>query len=163
MDDWLGDDEPVEHTAIDGIDAIRVVTKFEERDRRLAILVPRERLGMQFNWYAGDDTEPQHLREFEEILRTARFFARQSPVAPTISGKPLGDLRSEWERACKKAGQPVGRKQGGLVFHDTRWSAITNLAAAGVPDIVARSISGHRTASVHSSRRRRQSVGTRCC
>jgi len=66
-----------------------------------------------------------------------------------IEGRPLGALRTAWAAACKAAGFPVGRKAGGLVFHDTRRSAVTNLAAAGVPDVIARSISGHRTASVH--------------
>ena len=45
---------------------------------------------------------------------------------------------------------PCGRKAGGFVLHDTRVSAISNLADAGVPDTVARSISGHRTPSVHA-------------
>ena len=63
-------------------------------------------------------------------------------------GKPLGLLRSEWNRACKRAGFPVGRKHGGYVFHNTRHSAITNMSAAGVPDTVATTISGHRTLSV---------------
>ena len=35
-------------------------------------------------------------------------------------------------------------------LHDTRVSAISNLADAGVPDTVARSISGDRTPSVHA-------------
>jgi hypothetical protein len=67
-----------------------------------------------------------------------------------IDGRPLGDLQSEWDRACRLAGFPVGRKNGGFVFHNTRHSCLTNLAAEGVPDTVARSISGHRTASVHA-------------
>jgi len=52
--------------------------------------------------------------------------------------------------ACKAAGVPCGRKNGGFVLHDTRRSAITNLAEVGIPDTIARSISGHRTASVHA-------------
>jgi integrase len=67
-----------------------------------------------------------------------------------VDGRPVGELKSEWRRACKLAGVPCGRKAGGFVFHDTRVSAISNLADAGVPDTVARSISGHRTASVHA-------------
>ena len=67
-----------------------------------------------------------------------------------VNGKPLGALRSEWRRACENAGVPCGRRVGGFVLHDTRVSAISNLADAGVPDTVARSISGHRTPSVHA-------------
>ena len=63
-------------------------------------------------------------------------------------GRPLGELRSEWETACRAAGFPVGRKAGGYAFHDTRHSCITNLHSAGVPDSVAMSISNHKTTSV---------------
>ena len=67
-----------------------------------------------------------------------------------IGGKPLGDLRSELRRACKATGVPYGRKvAGGFVFHDTRRCALTNAQAAGIPDSVARTISGHRTDSAH--------------
>jgi hypothetical protein len=52
-------------------------------------------------------------------------------------------------KGLQAAGFSVGRKTGGLIFHDTRRCAVTNLAAANVPDVVARSISGHRTPSVH--------------
>ena len=34
------------------------------------------------------------------------------------------------------------------MFHNTRHSAIANMSAAGVPDTVATTISGHRTLSV---------------
>jgi integrase len=67
-----------------------------------------------------------------------------------LDGRPLGELRSEWQAACEKAGVPCGRKAGGYVMHDTRRCSLTNLAAANVPDVVARSISGHRTPSVHA-------------
>ncbi len=67
-----------------------------------------------------------------------------------LDGRPLGALKSEWSRACKQAGMPAGLKAGGYVFHNTRHSCLTNLAANGTPDTVARSISGHRTASVHA-------------
>jgi len=64
------------------------------------------------------------------------------------NGKRLGLLRSEWNRACRAAGFPVGRKNGGYVFHNTRHSAVSNLNGAGVPDSVAMTISGHQTPSV---------------
>jgi len=64
------------------------------------------------------------------------------------AGRALGLLRSEWNRACRNAGFPVGRRHGGYSFHDTRHSCISNLHAAGVPDSVAMSISNHKTPAV---------------
>jgi len=67
-----------------------------------------------------------------------------------LDGKPIGHLRSELKRACKKAGIPYGRKvAGGFTFHDTRPCALPDAQAAAVPDSVARTISGHRTDSAH--------------
>jgi integrase len=66
-----------------------------------------------------------------------------------VNGKPLGELKSEWRRACTAAGLTAGRKGGGIVLYNLRHSCLTNLAAAGVPDTTARAISGHRTDSAH--------------
>jgi integrase len=52
------------------------------------------------------------------------------------------NLREEWTVATKAAEMP------GLLVHDLRRSAIRNLIAAGVPEKVAMSISGHKTWAV---------------
>jgi len=66
-----------------------------------------------------------------------------------LPGDPcLGRFSSEWETACKKAGVPCGWKNKGYVFHNTRHSAVTNMTAAGVPDSVATTISGHRSLAI---------------
>jgi integrase len=66
-----------------------------------------------------------------------------------VDGKRLGELKSEWRRACAAAGLIAGRKQGGIVLYNLRHSCLTNLAAEGVPDSTARAISGHKTDSAH--------------
>ena len=64
-----------------------------------------------------------------------------------VDGKPLGPMLSELKRTCALLGIAYGRGKG-IVFHDTRHSAITNLVAASVPEVVAMTISGHADANV---------------
>ena len=64
-----------------------------------------------------------------------------------VGGKPLGPMLSELRRTCTALGIPYGRGKG-IVFHDTRHSAVTNLVAASVPEVVAMTISGHADANV---------------
>ena len=58
------------------------------------------------------------------------------------NGKPLGSMISELRRTCEVLGIPYGRSKG-IVFHDTRHSAVTNLIGSGVPEAVAITITGH--------------------
>ena len=55
-------------------------------------------------------------------------------------GRPVGDFRKVWGRACEAVGLPD------LIFHDLRRSAIRNFERAGVSQTVAMEASGHLTA-----------------
>ena len=51
----------------------------------------------------------------------------------------IRDFRKSWENACTAA------QVSGRIFHDLRRTAARNMIAAGVPQVVAREITGHRT------------------
>jgi integrase len=57
-------------------------------------------------------------------------------------GQPIRTFRKAWQRACSAAGFPA------LLFHDLRRSAVRNLVGAGVDQVTAMKIFGHKTASV---------------
>ncbi len=59
-----------------------------------------------------------------------------------LKGKPIGEWRKTWNRACREAGLP------GKLFHDLRRTVVRNLVRAGVNDKVAMSMTGHKTRSV---------------
>src|SRR3989442_3846810 len=85
----------------------------------------------------------------ESELGHLRAVAVSSGAIEAYKSKRLGDgkakatdFRSAWRKAVEAIGQP------GLLFHDLRRSAVTNMIRAGVPEQTAMRISVHRTSSV---------------
>ena len=65
-----------------------------------------------------------------------------TPLVFHLKGKPIGDWRKRWDRACREAGCP------GKSLHDCRRTAARNLRRAGVPEDVAMKLTGHATRDV---------------
>lgn len=87
--------------------------------------------------------------ELSELI-ARRKAARQVKVKETVmlsnfifhrKGVPIVEFRKTWKTACTKAG--ISR-----LFHDLRRSACRNMVAAGVAQLTAMAISGHKTDSM---------------
>ncbi len=88
-------------------------------------------------------------------LDTAR--RASSRICPYVFTNEAGtdrikDFYKAWCGACVEAGfyskDDQGRKMPTKLFHDFRRTAVRNMVRAGIPEVVAMRISGHRTRSV---------------
>ena len=78
--------------------------------------------------------------------RSQRRIAARRLDCPLIfhrSGKPIGDFRKVWKKACQAVGLVGGVE--GYTPYDCRRTAVRNLVRAGVEESVVMKISGHRT------------------
>lgn len=106
--------------------------------------------------WAGTETKNKRPHEVllvgEALAIVQRAWATRRPDCDWlfhVDGTPLGPMRSELQRTCATLGIPYGRNRG-VVFHDTRHSAVTNLIGAGVSETVAMTITGHVDRAVFS-------------
>lgn len=94
----------------------------------------------------------------DELVNCLHGKASDDFVFSRTDGRKVSDIRSRWQVACHKLGLGLyevkrvngkrTRRYEGLVFHDLRRSAVRNLVRAGVPEVVAMRITGHKTRSV---------------
>jgi hypothetical protein len=108
----------------------------------------------KLRWPKEETKGKRHAHEVvlvgEELEIVQRAWANRLPDCEFlfhVDGKPLGPLRFELARTCAALGIPYGRGTG-IVFHDTRHSAVTNLVDSGSGEAAAMSITGHADPSV---------------
>jgi integrase len=68
--------------------------------------------------------------------------ALADPIFHREDGLPVGEFEKSWATATTKA------KCRGRLFHDLRRTCARRLLAAGVPQVVARELTGHRTSAM---------------
>jgi integrase len=100
-------------------------------------------------WLSARQTKGKQARtlpiygDMEMWLRRQQETATGNPyVFHGARGSPVDDHLNGWAEACERAGLP------GLLFHDMRRSAVRNMKRAGIQDVIAMKISGHKTRSV---------------
>jgi integrase len=116
------------------------------RTRKRHVLIAGETWKLRWPGEETKNGEPHELMLVgEELEIVQRAWAKRLPDCDFlfhVNGKRLGPMISELRRTCAALGIPYGRRTG-VVFHDTRHSAVTNLVASGTGEAAAMSITGH--------------------
>jgi integrase len=115
--------------------------KLEWRDVSLPSRVVRLRVENSKNKEAR--TLPLTGRLWEVIQERARERRLDTPQVFHHGGRRIQSFRKAWRSACDAA------ELGGVIPHDLRRCAARNLSRAGVPEVVAMSITGHKTNSMY--------------
>jgi hypothetical protein len=93
-----------------------------------------------FAQFPALDTLLHHQRDVTEAIERARGVT--VPWVFHRNGKRISDCRGSWWKALTAAGLQ------GRIMHDLRLSAVRNLGNAGVPELTAMKLTGHKARAV---------------
>jgi integrase len=82
------------------------------------------------------------LGDLAEMIPAAFSKRDGCPYICSHWGRPITDFNHAWETATKEVGLQ------GLLYHDLRRSAVRNMVRSGIPEVVARAITGHKTRAI---------------
>jgi len=98
------------------------------------------------------DSEPRKIPICNELLEVLSVLPNRIQKSADdnhvflYQGKPVADIRTGLQTACKDAGIIYGRKIiNGFIFHDLRHTFNTNMRKAGIAESVIMEITGHST------------------
>lgn len=91
--------------------------------------------------YLDDELQEVFQKQWERRKSGKKILPYVFPNK-TGTGKIRQLKNGVWQTACKKVG--IGNK----LFHDFRRTAVRNMVRAGIPEVIAMKISGHKTRSV---------------
>ncbi len=81
----------------------------------------------------------------EVLMKWRQITLKNYPYCTWVchfKGQRMKDFRTAWKNTCKRIGIKDRR------FHDFRRSAVRNMVQAGIPEIVAMKITGHKTRNI---------------
>jgi integrase len=79
--------------------------------------------------------------DLDQLLREQRHKLPRSPFVFNYKGDQIRTYRRRWQTACKSAGVVA-------IVHDLRRTAVRNMVRAGIPQVYAMKLTGHKTDSV---------------
>ena len=87
---------------------------------------------------------------YETFLRLSKVRRLDTKRVFLYEGKSIGDIKTGFKAACRRAGVTENHQENGFTFHDLRHRAATNMRRAGIPTSVVMKIMGWKSIEMYS-------------